>query len=451
MTDFVGRILRPERNDCIIRSLLDVDFYKFTMGQFIFQNYRGTQVRFTLINRHLQIPIADLVDEAELRRQLDHVRTLRFTVTDMAYLRGQNVYQNNMFSEEYLNFLRTLQLGPYNLERKGAQYRLTFPGSWEVVTFWETVALAIISELLYRKLMSYMSKTELAVLYGRATDKLYRKLKELKQAASIVFADFSQRRRHGFLWQLFAIGMAREVMGPRFTGTSNTWMAFNQDLTPVGTNAHELQMVAVALAPDEEKIMAQYRVLLEWEKLYGKGLRIMLTDTYGSEQFFANMPPELAKHFATEWRGMRQDSGDPLAEEARYRKWLQQFGVDPVRDGKLFLATDGLDVSSMLKITAALGTSMPHGFGWGTMFGNDFLGCHPRGDERAVVDGRTLDLTWSELFRGHSIVCKIEEANGEPCVKISNNTSKATGPKDAIERYIARFGAKGRITQKVFV
>src|SRR5262249_12040574 len=41
MTDFIRRILRPEHPDWIIRSLLDVDFYKFTMGLFIFRYYRG--------------------------------------------------------------------------------------------------------------------------------------------------------------------------------------------------------------------------------------------------------------------------------------------------------------------------------------------------------------------------------------------------------------------------
>ncbi len=452
MADFVRRVLRPEQPDYIVRSLLDVDFYKFTMGHFIYRFYRGVNVKFSLINRNLKLPLARLIDEGELRRQLDHVRALRLTYTDLVYLRGQNVYQKNMFSEEYLAFLRDMHLGAYTLERHGDQYKLTFEGPWEVVTFWETISLAIICELLYRKLMSFMSKTELEVLYGRATDLLYRKLKALRSRPWLFFADFGQRRRHSFLWQLFAIQMAREVMGPQFTGTSNTYLAFNQDLTPIGTNAHELPMVAVALADDDRKVMAQYEPLIKWEELYGNGLRIMLPDTYGSKQFFANMPPSLAKHFAVNWRGMRGDSGDLVQGGLEYIEWLRSFGVDPIKENKAYIPSDGLDVASMFKIDDALQGKIAHPNGWGTRFVNGFEGCHPRGDEVAVIDSVLLNgLTWDDLFRGHSIVCKVESANGNPVVKLSNNTNKATGPSSVIPKYIKIFGEEGRISQKVFV
>lgn len=212
MADFVRRVLRPEQPDFIVRSLLDVDFYKFTMGLFIYRFYRGVNVKFSLINRHTKIPLALVVDEVELRKQLDHVRTLRLhragpgsRGSDIYYLRGMDVYGNNMFSEDYLKFLSELSLTPYTLERDGNQYKLSFEGPWEVVTFWETIALAIISELFYRKLMQSMSEVDLHVLYARATDKVYRKLQTLNHRLSIYMADFAQRRRHGFLWQDFVV------------------------------------------------------------------------------------------------------------------------------------------------------------------------------------------------------------------------------------------------------
>ena len=46
--------------------------------------------------------------------------------------------------------------------------------------------------------------------------------------------------------------MATEVMGDLLGGTSNTWMAFNQDLMPIGTNGHELPMVITAIAEDDD-------------------------------------------------------------------------------------------------------------------------------------------------------------------------------------------------------
>jgi nicotinate phosphoribosyltransferase len=450
MTDFVSRVLRPEQNDWIVRSLMDLDFYKFAMGYFIFTKHRGIRVRFELINRHAHIPLARIIDEEELRRQLDHVRTLMFSRTDLSYLRGMDVYGANMFSEDYLSFLAGLSLPTYELTRVGDQYALAFECDWEDVIWWETLGLAIITELFYRKLMETMSETELRVLYARATDKLYRKLRTLKEA-SIRFACFAQRRRHSFLWQRFAIETAREVMGDLFVGTSNTWMAFNQDLTPIGTNAHELPMVLTAIAPDEKKRMAQYTVLTEWgESFPNQGLRVFLPDTYGSAQFFAGMPQELAESVAHDWRGMRQDSGDVFAEAQRYEHFLRTQGMQNTRE-RLFIPSDGLDVPLMLEIKERLGATFTLSDGWGTKFANDFEGCHPRGDEYAVVNGQQLPLTNDELFRGHSIVCKVTSANGNPAVKLSNNTGKATGPRDEVTKYLRIFGHEGHVAQAVEV
>ena len=118
-------------------------------------------------------------------------------------------------------------------------------------------------------------------------------------------------------------------MGDLLGGTSNTWMAFNQDLMPIGTNGHELPMVITAIAEDDDaKRSAQYEVLGHWEELYGEGLLVMLPDTYGSEQFFHNMPDDLATHVAHKWRGQRQDSGDPGDECRKFINWLKSKNVN---------------------------------------------------------------------------------------------------------------------------
>ena len=53
--------------DPVIRSLLDTDWYKLAMLQFIWRHFPGLQVRFTVINRTAAIRLAEVVDEAELR------------------------------------------------------------------------------------------------------------------------------------------------------------------------------------------------------------------------------------------------------------------------------------------------------------------------------------------------------------------------------------------------
>ncbi len=442
MTDFAERIFRPESPDWIVRSLLDVDFYKFTMGYFIFCKHRGVDVTFRLINRNKKIPLAGVISEDELRAQLDHVRSLTLRKTDIYYLRGMDVYGRNMFSEEYLEFLRQLRLPEYTLTRVGDQFELEFRGPWEVVTFWETIALAIISELYYRALMRRMNISDLEALYAGALSKLSEKLRIIRQFPGIKFADFGQRRRHSFLWQQKAVRMAVSGLGSQFTGTSNTWMAFNQDLVPIGTNAHELPMVATALAETPEEMRgAQYRILAEWQEPFGMGLRIILPDTYGSPQFLRGAPSWLAK----DWRGFRQDSGDPIVFGNRVIGWYRKHGVDPT--GKLIIFSDGLDVKAMIRISEHFKGQINVAFGWGTLFTNDFMDCHPRRDETIEEFG----MTWGELFRPFSVVCKVVTANGRPCVKLSDNVEKATGEKEAVARYLEVFGAKGRVDRKVVV
>src|SRR3989344_4058666 len=146
---------------------------------------------------------------------------------------------------------------------------------------------------------------ELDALYARAKVKIYEKLEELGRHPEIMFSDFGQRRRLSFLWQDWSVAVCKEMLGKQIVGTSNTLLASRYNLTPIGTNAHELPMVLVALAQnDVAKRAAQYEVLSHWQGLYGIGLRVFLPDTYTTAQFLEHAPEWLAR----DWRGMRQDS-----------------------------------------------------------------------------------------------------------------------------------------------
>jgi len=80
MVDIATRVYNHNwRIDPIVRSLLDTDFYKLLMCQMVQRHRPDTQVTFQLINRSTHIRLADLVDEGELREQLDHARTLQLT------------------------------------------------------------------------------------------------------------------------------------------------------------------------------------------------------------------------------------------------------------------------------------------------------------------------------------------------------------------------------------
>ncbi len=415
--------------DPIIRSVLDTDFYKLLMAQSVFRNYRTARVVFSLINRSPQVPMADLIDEGELREQFDHVRTLRLSRGESTWLRGNTFYGKRwMFGPDFVEWLEGFRFPDYHLERRGDQYEITFEGSWIEVMLWEIPALAILMELRSRAVLRGMGKFELQVLYARAMARVWEKIERLQKLDGLSISDFGTRRRHSFLWQTWCVEAMKEGLGPRFTGTSNCLIALRTELEAIGTNAHELPMIYSALAPDDAALAeAPYKVLEDWQKDYDGNLRIILPDTYGSRNFFDRAPPWLAK-----WTGVRIDSGDPVAAVETAMAFWRRHGEDPAQ--KLAIFSDGLDVDQIGMLHARFRGQVRVGFGWGTLLTNDFRGLVP-GDGIAPF----------------SLVCKAVSADGRPTVKLSDNPNKAIGPPDEIARYKRVFGDVASVGQELVV
>ncbi|MDA3887288.1 MAG: nicotinate phosphoribosyltransferase [Allgaiera sp.] len=413
----------------IVRSLIDTDFYKLLMCQSIFRNRRDTQVTFSLINRSKSIRLAELVDEGELREQLDHIRSLRLGRGESTWLRGNMFYgKRQMFRPDFMEWFENLQLPPYHLEKRDGQYELTFEGSWPEVMLWEIPALAVLMELRSRAVLNQMRRFELQILYARAMTKLWEKVERLKQVPDLRLADFGTRRRHSFLWQDWCVQALQEGLGKAFVGTSNCLIAMNRDLEAIGTNAHEMPMVYAALADTDDALrQAPYRVLEDWHEEHDGMLRIILPDTYGTEGFLAHAPDWL-----TSWTGIRIDSGDPVAGAEAAIAWWQARGEDPRE--KLVIFSDGLDVDRIEELTRRFAGRVRISFGWGTLLTNDFRGLVP-GD--ALVP--------------FSLVCKAVSADGRPTVKLSDNPNKAMGPADEVARYKRVFGVGTQTPMEVIV
>ncbi|MEL6450324.1 MAG: nicotinate phosphoribosyltransferase [Pseudomonadota bacterium] len=414
MVDIATRVWNHKwKIDPIVRSLIDTDFYKLLMCQSVFRNKADTQVTFSLINRSTHVPLAKLIDEGELREQLDHIRSLSLSRGESTWMRGNTFYgKRQMFTPEFMDWFETLRLPPYHLERHGDQYELTFEGAWPEVMLWEIPALAVLMELRGRAVLNEMGRFELQVLYARAMTKLWEKIERLRDHDGLRVADFGTRRRHSFLWQDWCVQAMGEGLGKAFVGTSNCLIAKNRDLEAIGTNAHELPMVYSALARDDAALArAPYEVLSDWHEEHDGNLRVILPDTYGTQGFLDNAPDWLAG-----WTGIRIDSGDPAAGAETAIRWWQQRGEDP-RD-KLVIFSDGLDVDKIIELQAQFAGRVKVSFGWGTMLTNDFKGLTP--DDRLAP---------------FSLVCKAVSANGRPTVKLSDNPNKAMGPEDEIARY----------------
>ncbi len=430
MVDIATRVWNHKwKIDPIVRSLIDTDFYKLLMCQSVFRNKPDTQVTFSLINRSTHIPLATLIDEGELREQLDHIRSLSLSRGESTWMRGNTFYgKRQMFTSEFMDWFEALRLPPYHLERRGDQYELTFEGSWPEVMLWEIPALAVLMELRGRAVLNDMGRFELQVLYARAMTKLWEKIQRLKGHDGIRVADFGTRRRHSFLWQDWCVQAMGEGLEGAFAGTSNCLIAKNRDLEAIGTNAHELPMVYSALATDDAALArAPYDVLQDWQEEHDGNLRVILPDTYGTQGFLDNAPDWLAG-----WTGIRIDSGDPAAGAETAINWWQKRGEDP-RD-KLVIFSDGLDADKIVELHKQFAGRVRVSFGWGTMLTNDFKGLTP--DDRLAP---------------FSLVCKAVSANGRPTVKLSDNPNKAMGPSGEIERYKRVFGVGAQEAQPVVV
>jgi nicotinate phosphoribosyltransferase len=437
--------------DPITRSLLDTDFYKLLMLQFIWKNFPKTQTSFTLLNRTTSVRLGEMVDADELREQLKETRRLGFRKSELIWLAGNTFYgRRGIFEPAFLEWLeKDFRLSEFDLSVEDGQLVLKFHGLWAETTLWEIYALSAIDELKTRASLKPLSEFELDILYARAKTKLWEKMERLRGVPRLSVSDFGTRRRHSFLWHEYVVKAMSDVLGANFAGSSNTYLAYKHDLEAIGTNAHELPMALAALADDEEALRsAQYRILELWQQSYQGELLILLPDTFGTTQFLEDAP-----RWVGSWTGQRIDSKDPYVAGDEYIAWLEKLGEDPRQ--KRLIASDALDVEQILGLHAYFGGKImnratPADFqrasdfhdetkwtaerrirfsaGWGTMLTNDFRNCDPRGG-----DG----------FNPVSLVCKLSEVDGRATVKLSDNYLKAMGTASEVERYRRVFGTDG--------
>jgi nicotinate phosphoribosyltransferase len=393
--------------------------------------YPDDHVTFSVINRSRHVRLAEVIDESELRAQLDHARTVRFTKKELIWLAGNSFYGNRqMFAPDFISWLADFRLPEYELHKADGQYELRFEGPWTHSTMWEIPALAIINELKSRAALRDKGRFELDVLYARAKAKLWEKVERLRALPDLSISDFGTRRRHGFLWQRWCVEALKEGLGERLIGTSNVLLAMDADLEATGTNAHELPMVEAALADSNAELAgAPYRVLEQWRQHYGGNLLIVLPDAFGTTAFLEQAPDWVA-----DWTGFRPDSGPPIEAGEQIIRWWREHGREP-RD-KLLIFSDGMDVDTIEQAYRHFHGRVRTSFGWGTNLTNDFRDCDPGG-------GTGLEPI--------SLVCKVTSANGRPAVKLSDNPAKATGEPREIERYLRVFGSAGRSMQSVSV
>lgn len=398
----------------IITSLLDTDFYKFTMGQVVFRKFRDVNVKYAFKNR-TKVSLSHFISEKDLRNQLDHVTDLKFDNSELHYLRGTNEYSDRMFTEDYLEFLRSLRLPSYNLKFDKDNFELEFEGPWSTAIYWETFALSIINELYCNELLMMGRPLQQDVNKATGVMNLSNKIAWLRRHlnSNTSFSDFGTRRRFSKDWQDYVVKTLKsEFTTDHFRGTSNVYLAMKHGLMPMGTSAHEMFMILAGLTDQsDDAIRNSHQDFLNlWWDQYGYGLSIALTDTFGSKFFFNDM----TSRQAAAWKGLRQDSGSPFEFGNAAVNFYKSKGVDPKE--KMIVFSDGLDVDKITQLADYFDGKIKTSFGWGTNLTND-LG-----------------------IGALSLVIKPVMANGVPLVKLSDNLAKAMGDPATVERYKHIFG-----------
>lgn len=386
-----------------------VDYYKFTMSQLQYEHHRDTTVRFALTNRGHQ-RIADLVQLAVLRDRLAAIQARGFCRAELDYIAGLRTRAGAaVFTDEYIAYLAQAQLPDVSVEVAGADVAIATVGAWPIVTFWETVVMSVVNECYFDALRAQTGHDATDV--GNA--RLAAKIAVLQQHPDIKIVDFGTRRRYSAAWQLHVLEQLQQQCPDQLLGTSNVAYAAECQLRPIGTYAHEMPMVYAALAPHTPGAVRQahQQFLQDWYDRYGVDLAIGLTDTFGTDRFFHDFD----RTRALQWRGLRHDSGDPVAFAERVIAFYMEQGIDPL--SKAIVFSDNLTIQRIVELQQRFAGRIQLLYGWGTTLMND-LGVEPL-----------------------NIVMKTTHADGQPTVKLSDHAGKQSGPPEVIRRYQTEYFA----------
>jgi nicotinate phosphoribosyltransferase len=374
-------------------SVLDNDFYKFTMQQCVFQLYPRARVRYGFINRGKHAFPPGFGDA--LRQAVNAMTALQLTREERAFLAHTCPY----LTPTYLDFLQGYRYDPaeVNIQQEGTALEIQVEGYWYRTILWEVPLLSLVSELFYR--LQQQQRVSDAEVIRVAKEKIQR-----YQALDVTIADFGTRRRHSYEVQHMVIDTLRQY-GPRcFVGTSNVHLAMHHRTRPIGTHAHEWFMFHAARYGFK---MANALSLEHWVDVYRGELGIALSDTYTTDVFFRQFDKKFAKLFD----GVRHDSGDPLVFAEKTIEHYRKMGIDP--RSKRITFSDALDYDKVARIADFCRGKIGMSFGIGTNLTND-VGLKPMNIVIKMTEARPENEPWT------------------PVVKLSDEHGKYTGNPEMI-------------------
>ncbi|HYH15639.1 MAG TPA: nicotinate phosphoribosyltransferase [Flavisolibacter sp.] len=375
-------------------SILDNDFYKFTMQQCVVKLFPRAQARYQFINRGKHAFPNGFADA--LQQSVNAMAGLKLTKEEKHYFSVTCPYLDPV----YMDFLQGYCYDPEEVKitQEGDQVAVHVEGLWYRTILWEVPLLCLISENYYRLRGDERTSDDDV---KRITKEKMHRYNEL----GVTIAEFGTRRRHSFDVHRLVVEALKENAGKGFVGSSNVYLAMLNNTKPIGTHAHEWFMFHGAKYGFK---MANAMALEHWVEVFRGDLGIALSDTYTTDEFFESFDKKFAKLFD----GVRHDSGDPLEFADKTINHYKQLGIDPL--SKTIIFSDALNYDKVKHITEHCKGRIGFSFGIGTNFTND-VGVKPM-----------------------NIVMKMTEAFPEgqewtPVVKLSDERGKYTGEPQMIE------------------
>lgn len=399
----------------IIDSLLVTDQYKFNMNDVICRKFNDYVTRWTFKCRNTNVRFTPEMI-TEIRRQIDHYCTLRFTKDEIDWLRKNLPW----LSKGYLNHLVDWTPKRYEIlinEGNIQGYNdcglaIETYGTWLNTSMYEIAILAIVNEVYYAfkygvgaKDIEFQKRTieKFGKFFNHNEWEYYLNCNDEKCAQTYLsthpydigtFAEFGLRRRLNGPMQDWLIKYCVEQKVPGFVGTSNVYLASKYGCKAIGTCAHELIQCIGQATPGHDPTYSNKFAMEAWTDCFGIKNGTWLGDTITTDCFLLDFDEK----FATLFSGVRHDSGDPIVWGEKIIAHYKKLGIDPTT--KTLLFSDSLNFEKATKIKKYFYGRCKVSFGIGTYLAND-------------TDVEPLN-----------IVMKVTECNGYPVAKISDVDGK---------------------------
>lgn len=364
--------------DTSLTSILDNDFYKFTMQQGVVRLFPWAKAKYKFINRGNH-SFPDGFDQA-LRIAVDQMAHLKLTKAEKKFLQVTCPYLDPV----YLDFLEGYTYNPeeVHISQTGDQIEVRIEGLWYRTILWEVPLMSLISELYYiLKGLKRISNDEII-------EKTRNKIENYRNLG-VTVAEFGTRRRHSYQVHRLVVESLMKYGNSSFIGTSNVHLAMMYKTKPIGTHAHEWFMFHAARYGFK---MANATGLQHWVEVYRGDLGIALSDTYTTDVFFK----QFDKMFSKLFDGVRHDSGDPLVFADKVINHYKSMGIDPL--SKTIIFSDALNYNKVEHILNHCKGKIGMSFGIGTNLTND-VGIEPMNIVIKMTQALPKDDEWIEVVK----------------------------------------------------